>query len=601
MRAGWAKPLSGWCGDDGLCSLEVADPARQQSQQVWPHAKPTVCCGDTMNAAILRQRAWQFRRELGAISAVSLLSSLSFLALPWLAGQFLGGVIGDARVDLRFTLGLLAAALIANTALTIAVSIVSEVASGRILAALRREMYRHLQLLPMAFHDRSRLGDLMALITYEVGYFSSFLTATLANVPSMLLVAGGSVVLLFLLDPAMALIVPVLVIIFFIVMKLIGRNLRVLGKRQRKAESRLLTLADSDFAMLPAVKAFAAEEVHRSRYFAAIETARRLRLAQIRITAFVTPLVALIAASATIILLLTASDELTDGARAPGDLFAFLLYAALLTRPAAGLVDIYGRWQIAKGTLTRMGAVLGEPIEPGFTASGRMMRAKGRISFEGIGFAYPGRPAVCSDLDLIIEPGEIIALTGDNGVGKSTLIRLLLRFYDPQAGRITLDGVDIASLHVQDLRRQFGYVPQRPLLFNGSIAENIAFGAPKADPDQIERAARFAQAWQFVQALPNGLATQIGDNGIRLSGGQQQRIALARALYHDPPIYILDEATSMYDLDGEAAFVEECLDQLAGRTVIIITHRPASLALAHRIIRASPEGLVSEPSAQGRA
>jgi ATP-binding cassette subfamily B protein/subfamily B ATP-binding cassette protein MsbA len=183
-----------------------------------------------------------------------------------------------------------------------------------------------------------------------------------------------------------------------------------------------------------------------------------------------------------------------------------------------------------------------------------------------------------------------VALTGPNGIGKSTLIRLLLRYYDPQSGRILLDEKDIAEVQVQSLRRQFGYVPQRPLLFNGTIRANIAFGADVVDPAALERAVRMAQAHEFISQLPRGLDTEIGDDGIRLSGGQQQRIALARALYRDPPIYIFDEATSMYDLEGEVAFVEACIHCLTGRTVIIITHRPATLALAHRIIEMDEQG-----------
>ena len=192
------------------------------------------------------------------------------------------------------------------------------------------------------------------------------------------------------------------------------------------------------------------------------------------------------------------------------------------------------------------------------------------------------------------DSGEIVALTGENGVGKSTLVRLLLCFYLPSAGRITLDGDDIAGLQVQALRRQFGYVPQRALLFNGTIADNIAFGQTGApDAEAMARAVRLAQARDFIASLPDGLDTVVGDNGIRLSGGQRQRIALARALYRDPPIIILDEATSMYDLESEAAFVESCLEALKDRTVIIITHRPASLALADRIVKVGPEGSIA--------
>jgi len=230
------------------------------------------------------------------------------------------------------------------------------------------------------------------------------------------------------------------------------------------------------------------------------------------------------------------------------------------------------------------------PPEPGYAGAQGLTRAHGAIAFEGVDFAYPDRPPVLTGFNLAIAPGEIIALTGANGVGKSTLINLLLRFYDPDAGRITLDGQDIAAFDIKDVRRQFGFVPQRALLLNGSIAENIAFGLTGPDQAAIERAARAAQAWEFITALPHGLATQIGDDGVRLSGGQRQRIALARALLRNPPIYIFDEATSMYDLEGEAAFVETCIQTLSGRTVIIITHRPASLALADRIIDLTPGG-----------
>lgn len=548
-----------------------------------------------VNTRFLVDRARPHFGDLALISAMALLGACAALAIPWLAGQFLGGVIGGSRaepVDLTRTVVLLLGALVALTAINIVVAVLSQAASGRILAGLRSETHARIQAMPISFHDRSKSGDLLALMTYEVGNLSGFLTATLANVPAMLMTAGGAVILLFLIDPAMALVVPVLVPAFYIAMKLIGRRLRLLSRKVRKAESELMWTADSDLAMLPAIKAFATEAYHTSRYDAAVERARVLNLRQARILAFIAPLVALVAAVAAIAILLLGSAAVTDGSRTPGDLFAFLLYAALLTRPVAALAETYSRFQIAKGTLARLEAVFAKNTEPGYDQSGTIGRARGAIAFEQVSFGYPGRGPVLDRVDLAIAPGEIVALTGENGVGKSTLIRLLLRFYDPDAGRITLDGIDIATLQVQELRRQFGYVPQRPLLFNGTIAQNIAFGIADPDPAAIERAARLAQAWDFIGGLPRGLATEIGDNGIRLSGGQQQRLALARALLRDPPIFIFDEATSMYDLEGEAAFVETCIEALKGRTVIIITHRPASLALADRIIEATPAGLM---------
>jgi ATP-binding cassette, subfamily B, bacterial len=544
-----------------------------------------------MDSRFLLRWAGRFRRDLVMIGGLSLASSLATLALPWLVARLAGGVIGEMNIALDQTLAWLALALVSLTVMSILVTILSEAASGRILAALRQEVYEHVLALSVAFHDRHRHGDLLALMSYEVANLSTFLTATLAQMPAMLMTAGGAVIALFLIDPAMALVIPVLVPLFYIAMKWLGRRLRVLGHEVRKAEVDVLWMAESDLDALPAIKAYAVEDHYRARYVAAIEHARRLRLRQTRITAFIGPMVALIAALAAIAILVTGNASITAGERSPSDLFAFLLYAALLTRPVGSLANTYGSYQVARGTLARLEEVLALDPEPGYAAPQTIGRATGSIAFENIAFAYPDRPPVFTDFSLTIAPGEIVALTGSNGVGKSTAISLLLRFHDPDSGRITLDGADIAGLNVKHLRRQFGFVPQRPMLLNASIRENIAFGLPDPDPAAIERAARLAQAWDFITALPQGLDTGIGDEGVQLSGGQCQRLALARALLRDPPVYIFDEATSMYDLQGEAAFVESCIEALADRTVLIVTHRPASLALAHRIIELTPAGI----------
>ncbi len=536
--------------------------------------------------------ARRFRPQLLVIGGLSLASSGASLAVPWLIARFAGGVVGETSIDLGQTLGLLAAALIALMVLTILVTIASATADGNILAALRHDIYAHVQSLPISFHHQHRNGDLLGMMTSDASNLSTFLTGTIAQIPAMIVTAVGAVVLLFLIDPVMALIVPVLVPLFYIGMKLLGRRLRIIGRRLRKAEIEVLTLADSDLEMIPAIKSFAVEDQHRARYLDAIETARTLKLTQVRITSAIGPFVALTAAMAAIAILVFGNSAIEAGNRSPSELFAFLLYAALLTRPVGSLTDTYGRYQLARGSLARIEAVLAVPSEAGYALCETRERARGAICFEAVDFAYPGRPMVLEKFDLSISPGEIVALTGANGVGKTTLINLLLRFYEPASGHIRLDGTDIASINVKQLRSQFGYVPQRALLLNGSIIENIAFGIEDPDPDAIERAARLAQASDFICQLPQGLQTMIGDDGVRLSGGQRQRIALARALFRDPPIYIFDEATSMYDLEGEAAFVESCIQSLASRTVIIITHRPASLALADRIIELTPSGPV---------
>ena len=541
--------------------------------------------------------ARRFRAQLFLIAALTMLSSIATLAVPWLAAQVLSAVIeGEADqalpVDLTRTLSVLVTVLITLTALTITATFASQMASTRILTELRKRIYAHVQMLPLAFHDDSRKGDVLALTSYEVSNLSDFLAETIANAPAMVLTALGAIVILFWIDPAMALIVPLLVPAFYIMTKLAGRRLRAISGKVRAAEVELIAVAERDLEMLPAIKAFATEAQRRAEFDAAAERSRDLAVDQARLNAVIGPLVTLVAALAAIAVLVISSGQLSGEQSSPSELFAFLLYAALLTRPVGGLANMYGAYQMARGTLARLEAVLALKAEPGYQTGRKIDRAEGAIKFEKVDFAYTDRPPVFERLELAIAAGETIALTGGNGVGKSTLIRLLLRYYEPNSGVISLDGCDIAQLDLQELRRQFGYVPQRPLLFNGTLRDNVVFGQEiQADDNATLRALELAQASSFVERLPQGLDTEIGDNGVRLSGGQQQRIALARALYRDPPIYILDEATSMFDLESEASFVETCVESLKGRTVLIITHRPASLALADRIVEITPDGV----------
>lgn len=549
--------------------------------------------------------AKRFRWQLVIISSLTLASSLATLAVPWLAAQLLGGVVasGDESssiADLPTILGLLVAALVGLTILNIGAAIASRSASLSILTELRKQLYAHVQLLPLGYHDGARAGEVLALTSYEVGNLSNFLANTLANVPAMLLTAIGAIVILFWIDPVIAIAVPLLIPIFYLALKMVGRRLRQLSGDMRAAEVDLIALAERDLSILPAIKAFASEETYRAEFANAADKSRRLAIRQSKLSSAIGPVVMLVAALAVIAALMIGSDRLASGQSAPSDIFAFLLYAALLTRPIGGLANIYGSYQMASGTLARLETVLDVKPEPGYASGSEVDRLKGSIEFRSVSFSYPERPPVLENVNLSVNPGETVALTGANGAGKSTLVRLLMRFYTPTSGSILIDGQDIASIQLQQLRRQFGYVPQRALLFNGTIAENIAIGASLDVSENtraaIERAARLAQADDFIRELPHGLDTEIGDHGVKLSGGQRQRIALARALFRDPPIFILDEATSMYDLESEAAFVEDCIAALGDRTVLIITHRPASLALADRIMELTADGISALPA-----
>ncbi|MEL7199674.1 MAG: ABC transporter ATP-binding protein [Pseudomonadota bacterium] len=541
----------------------------------------------------------RFKSPLLLIAVLSILSSIATLFLPWFAAQFLGDILGSAKTDLfAIIIGLVALLSILATA-NILTTIATEHAAGKILAELRTDIYNHIQLLPLEFHNNSRHGDRFALITYQVHHLSSFLTGTLAFVPSLILTASGAILALLWIDPLMAWIVPLIVPPFFILTKMFGRRMRVASSKLRKAETDLIELADTNLTIVSAIKTSALERIHSERFAKAASKARVTALDEARLYAFLGPISSLVAACAVIVLLLVSSEQLHARNGEPAELFAFVLYAALLTRPLGELANVYGSYRLASSTLSRFKTVLSMQQEEGYSQAKRITGAVGNIEFEDVSFGYSGRPKLLDNFCLSIKAGNVVAITGDNGAGKSTLANLLLALSCPDNGRITLDGQDISKIQIQSLRRQFGYVPQRALLFNGTVADNITLGDTVAHQGESEgriaQALRISQAEHFVKELPNGLDTIIGDNGVRLSGGQRQKIALARALLNDPPIYILDEATSMYDDDSEAAFIEACVAELSGRTVIVITHRPASLALADQIIRMDRGSVAGTP------
>jgi len=266
------------------------------------------------------------------------------------------------------------------------------------------------------------------------------------------------------------------------------------------------------------------------------------------------------------------------------ELVSLLLYAMLLTQPVSGLANVYGQVMTTRGAAERLLVFFGVQPEPVGQDMPPIENVRGEIEFRDVSFAYPDRPEVLRQFNLKISAGETIALTGPNGAGKSTLAHLLMRFIEPSHGTILIDGKDISQVSLNSLRQQIGLVAQNTLLLNGTVEANIAYGNAHASPEDIKKAAQAARADEFIAALPDQYETIIGDQGLKLSGGQRQRLSLARTLLKNPPILILDEATAMFDPGGEIEFIEESVASLKNKTVILITHRPASLALAERII-----------------
>ena len=534
----------------------------------------------------LLELARPYRGPLGFLALVTAAAAMVSLAVTWFAGSLLGGIVeGSAQgTDQARLVGGLLLCIGCATLLNIAASMISVRTDTRILADLRQKMFEHVQRLPIGFHESRGKGDTLAMMTYEVWRLSQFLTGTLASTPARLLTTIGAVAAMFRIDARLAMIVPVLVPIFYLVLKIVGRSLRGRAAALQHAEAQLVEIAEQSLEMLPATKAFTREQVEAGRYRSVSQEVSQLAIRQGQTNALIDPLLGLITTVAAVLVLLLAGQGVRQGQLDASNLFSFIFYAGLLTRPVSALAHIYGELQVAQGTLERMQSVLDQPLEEIGPSERSGWRAKGKIEFREVHFAYPGRDPLIEDFNLTIGAGERVALLGPNGSGKTALINLLLRYYDPQGGEILLDDEPIPDLNLPDLRRQIGLVPQLPLLFNASIRDNIAFGSHDAGVSQVEEAAATAQALEFILALPHGFDTMIGDRGVQLSGGQRQRIALARALIKDPPILIFDEATSMFDLDSEELFIGRCLPALEGRTVVMITHRPAILKLADRVV-----------------
>ncbi|WP_158497274.1 ABC transporter ATP-binding protein [Methylocystis sp. ATCC 49242] len=538
-----------------------------------------------LNLRALVAYAAPYRVSLLFASGVTLAETGAALVVPWLGGRFAGDMLSQGQGPVGSTLLALLAALAAQALLKFLNGYLVASVSERILADLRVRIYDHLQSLPLSFYHQRPRGDILALITREISQLSEFITGTFIAAAPTLLTIFGAILQMFSIDVLLAGLVAGLTPIFILLLKIVGRKLRPLSGELQEAEATSVAIAEENLGMLPIIKMYTREKQEGQRYRRQIYNVVRLSTLQQRIYAALDPAVQLIAASAVVLLLWVATGQMAQGSLTPAGLVSFILYSAMLSRPIGAIAGLYGRTQMARGTLERLHRVLAERPEPIALTGLTLQRVRGEIEFRGVSFHYPGRPPVLKSLDFHIRAGETIAITGHNGAGKSTLMHLLMRLYELDAGRIFIDGVDIANVDLHSLRSQIGVVPQRVLLFNSSVRANIGFGDPRAEQAAIERAARSAQAHDFISRLPAGYDTVIGDDGVRLSGGQRQRIALARALIKNPPILALDEATAMFDPQGEASLIGELRDGLAGRTVILITHRPASLALADRVVK----------------
>jgi subfamily B ATP-binding cassette protein MsbA len=465
----------------------------------------------------------------------------------------------------------------------------------RVVAALRRRLYTHIQAMPLSFFADLHSAELMSRIVIDVNRLARVSSTVLVMAFRQIAMIVALLSVMVAREWRLALIAVIVFPFVGVAVRSIGLRLYRINRRSQEKVGELNVLLHEAFSGMKIVKAFGRERHEAERFDRVNRRLLDLALKDHRTDEITEPLTEVLAAFGIMGALWYGGHQVIAGAMTPGDFFSFTAALALIYGPVRQLSRTMNTIQQSTASVERVFEILdtppaiadrpGAPALPGFTSA---------LRFEGVSFRYPGAPELTlHDITLDIERGEVVAFVGMSGAGKSTLIDLVPRFHDVTAGRITLDGHDVREVTQDSLRAQIAVVTQETFLFSDSIHYNIAYGRPGATADDVTRAARQAHAEEFILACPEGYATLVGERGVRLSGGQRQRLAIARAFLKDPPILILDEATS--DLDAESEFmVQQALsDLMHGRTVLVIAHRLATVRNADRIVVVH-EGRIAE-------
>ncbi len=526
-----------------------------------------------------------YRVAIAVATVLFIISTALNLAFPLVSGQLVNAVTGvPVGLSVEQIITVLIAVFVVRAVVDIASQFLIAEAGDSVMRDLRQSVYAHLQNLSLSFFANRRTGELTSRLSSDVTVVRVALVNNVATLLSSVLTVVGSAVLVVTINWRLTVIVVLIFPLATIVARLYSRALRPLSTRAQDRLAEAVAIAEEAISGVRVVKSFGREPYEVRRFNEAVQNVFRAALKLSRIRATFGPLIGLMFFFALVGVLWFGSQEVTAGRLRAGDLVAFLLYGAVIAGGISGLATIFAQFQEAIGATRRLFEILDTPPEVYDAPDARELdRVHGRITFEHVSFAYEGNLEVVSDISLDIAPGEILALVGPSGAGKSTLFNLIPRFYDPTAGAVRLDGVDLRALKVASLRATIAIVPQDTVLFSGTVRENILYGNLEATEDEVVAAAKAANAHDFILALPKGYDTLVGERGVKLSGGQRQRVAIARAILKNPRILLLDEATSALDSESEG-LVQEALGRLMqGRTTIIIAHRLSTVQVAHRI------------------
>jgi ATP-binding cassette subfamily B protein len=525
---------------------------------------------------------------MAAAIAALVCTAIISLTLPLAVRRVVDNFQTDdaALLDLYFMAAIVVAGLLAlGTALRYA--LVTRLGE-RVVADIRKAIFNRVIGMSPSFYEKIMTGEVLSRITTDTTLILSVLGSSISIALRNILIFAGGLVLMLITSAKLTGLVLLIVPAVVLPILFLGRRMRVLSRENQDWIADSSGRASEQLSAVQTVQAFTHETASRAMFSDVTEASYGSAIRRITTRALMTVIVIFLVFAGIICVLWIGANDVRAGEMSSGALIQFVIYAVMVAAGVAALTEIVGELQRAAGATERLVELLNtvDSVQDADAPTPVPAPMRGHIAFEDVHFAYPARPGIAAldGVSLDIQPGETVALVGPSGAGKTTIIQMLLRFYDPQSGRITIDGVDVAKMEREAYRKHIALVPQDPMIFAASAGENIAFGGPDASQSEIEDAARAAAAHDFITALPDGYDSLLGERGVMLSGGQRQRIAIARAILRDAPVLLLDEATSALDAESERV-VQEAVDSLArGRTTLIVAHRLATVKKADRIV-----------------
>jgi len=545
------------------------------------------------------------RRELWGSMVFAWMAMGMTVLIPWLIGQAVNAIQASNETELLWFTGAILAAAVLRLVLTVIRRIIAGKVSLAVEFDLRQKVYDHLMKLELGFFDRNQTGQLMSRATVDLQAIRFFLGYGLIFFSQSLLTVALAGVVMLVINPWLALLAlaPTPLIVFTALRYTRQSRPAMQEVQQRVAE--LTAQAEESVSGIRVIKAFAREDHQFERFQGAVDRLFDQSMTSTRIQAFFTPLIGALPQLGTALVLLIGGHAVLNGSLDLGQFTAFYAYMLMLAGPLRTVGMALGMGQRAIAAGNRLFEILDrEPELVSKPAAQPLPVGGGAVTFDGVSLTYgPETPEALHKINLDVPPGARLALVGPSGSGKTSLVALLARLYDPTDGRVAIDGADLRDLSIPSLRHQVAYVSDDNFLFSDTIAGNLSYARPDASPEQIERAARLAQAAEFIEALPDGYETVVGERGLTLSGGQRQRVAIARALLADPRILILDDATSSLDATTEEQIRTGLAEAMAGRTTFVIGHRLSTISLADEVLlfdqgRIVDRGTVTELTAR---